>query len=220
MNTALHVISIAVEAKQPNRELQALVDDGYESLTQALSARARAIARGQDALFHGTRYRGLILASGFLKAAEVGPNCVCFSRAPEVAAFSATLPRDDDEGSGAILIFDRASLKTRYKLECYADRWPRDGQIVDEFEERVYIRDVEIASHLIGLVSTPMTNLTSKLRAFRRGAAIRLAREAADYSRGVRWKTCGECKQKQLAKAAEQLERRYPGILEWSEIPE
>ena len=69
----------------------------------SLSAKAREIARGRDALFHGTRYRA-ILASGFLRAAEVGPNCVCFSRSPEVAAFSATLPRDDDEGSGAIFV--------------------------------------------------------------------------------------------------------------------
>jgi len=48
-------------------------------------------------------------------------------------------PRDDDEGSGAILIFDRASLKTRYKLECHADQCWRDGKIVNEFEERVLV---------------------------------------------------------------------------------
>ena len=70
---------------------------------QALSAKAREIARGGDALFHGTRYRGLILARGSLKAADVGANCVSFSRSPEVAAFSAILPREDDERSGAIL---------------------------------------------------------------------------------------------------------------------
>ena len=35
-----------------------------------------------------------------------------------VAAHFATLPRDDDEGAGAILVFDRSSLNTRYKLEC------------------------------------------------------------------------------------------------------
>jgi hypothetical protein len=119
-----------------------------------LSVKAREFARGRDALFHGTRYRGLILASGFLKFAEIGSTCVCFSRSPEIAAFSATLPRDDDEGSGTILIFDRKSLKTRYKLTCRADQSERDGQIVNEFEERVYVRDVEIGPHLIGLVST------------------------------------------------------------------
>ena len=81
-----------------------------------LSVKARGFARGRDALFHGTRYRGLILASGFLKFSVIGPKCVCFSRSPEIAAFSATLPRDDDEGSGTILIFDRRSeLDPRFR---------------------------------------------------------------------------------------------------------
>jgi hypothetical protein len=189
-------------------------EDANGAHCQALSANARKIARGRDALFHGTRYRGLILASGF-KAAEVGANCVSFSRSPEVAAFSAILPREDDERSGAILIFDRASLKTRYKLECHADSWERDGQIVDEFEERVYVRDVEIGSHLIGLVTVPKASLTSKARAFRRAAALRLARQAADCSCGMRSKTCAKCKKKQFEKGAEQLERTHPGISEW-----
>jgi hypothetical protein len=182
---------------------------------QALSAKAREIARGRDALFHGTRYGELILASGFLKAAQVGDNCVSFSRSPEVAAFSAALPRYDDEGSGAILILDRASLRTQYKLECHADDWERNGQIVDEFEERVYFRDVEIGSHLIGLVTVPKAILTSKARALRRAAALRFALGAADCGCGMRWKTCAKCKKKQFEKAAEQLERTHPGISEW-----
>jgi len=33
------------------------------------------------------------------------------------------LQRDDDEEAGAILVFDRASLKTLYKLECIDDGW-------------------------------------------------------------------------------------------------
>jgi hypothetical protein len=162
---------------------------------QALSAKAREIARGCDVLFHGTRYCGLILASAFLKAAEVGPNCVCFSRSPEVAAFSATLPREDDEGSGATMVFDRASLKTRYKLECYSDRWLRDGHMVNEVEERVYVRDVEIGSHLIGMVTAPKVSLTSEARSFRRAATIRLARESANCGCGMRWNTCAKCKE-------------------------
>jgi hypothetical protein len=222
MHTDFDVVPSAVKAKQLNHELlnspcaePPEIDEAGRADRQALSAMARKIARGHDALFHGTRYWGLIFASGFLKAAEVGPNCVCFSRSPEVAAFSATLPRDDDEGSGAILIFDRASLKTRYKLECYADGWLRDGQIAHEFEERVYVRDVEIGSHLIGLVTAPKASLTSKARAFRRAAAQRLALEAADCSCGMRSNTCAECKKKQFEEAAEQLERTHPGISEW-----
>jgi hypothetical protein len=215
------VLTSATELNSPFPELPEIDEDARCADMQVLSAKARESAKGHDALFHGTRYRALILASGFLKTAEIGPNCVCFSRSPEVAAFSATLPREDDEGSGAILIFDRASLKTRYKLECYADRWLRDGQIVNEFEERVYLRDVEIGSHLIGLVSAPKANLTSKARAFRRAAAIRLAREAADCSCGVQRNGCAKCKKKQCEKAAEQLERIHPGISElWCDLTE
>jgi hypothetical protein len=194
---------------------------------QALSAKARDIARGRDALFHGTRYRGLILATGFLKF--VPPeHAIAFTRSPEVAAHFATLPRDDDEGAAAIFVFDRASLKTRYKLECVDNGWKTDPSKFDEswraehdeFEEQVFARDVEIAPHLIGLVTAPEVSLTSKARAFRRAAALRLALEAADCSCGMRWRTCTECKLKQLLNAAKQLERRYPGILEWSELPD
>ena len=46
-----------------------------------------------------------------------------FTPSPEVAAHWATLPRDDYAGTGAILVFDQPSLKTRYKLECINDRW-------------------------------------------------------------------------------------------------
>ena len=124
-------------------------------------------------------------------------------------------------GLGRYSCLDCASLKTRYKLGCYADDWLRDGQIVKEFEERIYVRDVELgALTLIGLVTAPKANLTSKARAFRRAAAQRLAREAANCTCGMRSNTCAECKMKQFEKVAAQLERRYPGILEWSELPD
>lgn len=218
---SIAVLTYATGLSSPFPELPEIDEDARCADMQVLSAKAREIAKGHDALFHGTRYRALILASGFLKTAEVGPNCVCFSRSPEAAAFSATLPREDDEGSGAIMIFDRASLKTRYKLECHGDRWLRDGQMVKEFEERVSHRDVEIGSHLIGLVTAPKANLTSKARAFRRAAAMRLARESANCGCGMRWNSCAKCKRKQFEKAAAQLELTHPGISElWCDLTE
>jgi hypothetical protein len=60
---------------------------------QALSAKAQEIARGRDALFRGTRYRGLVLASGYL-ASSPPERAVAFTRSPDVAAHFATLPRD------------------------------------------------------------------------------------------------------------------------------
>src|ERR1700722_12272969 len=98
---------------------------------QFLCGKAKTIARGQDVLFHGTRHRERVLESGFLRPSPAS-QAVAFSRSARVAAHFATLPRDDDEGVGAILVFDRASLKTRYRLECIADGWVADPS---EFNE-------------------------------------------------------------------------------------
>ena len=176
-----------------------------EAQARLLSKKAREIARGQDVLYHGTRYRESILKSGFLKAFQA----VSFTRSPEVAAYwAASVPRDDDEGAGAILVFDRASLRTRYRLECHADGWAR----IDEFEERVRARNVEIAPHLIGLVTASMASLSPKARNVKRERELWLSEETADCSCGSRWRTCSDCRAERAEKTAEQLERAYPGI--------
>ena len=64
----------------------------------------------------------------------------------------ATLPRDDDEGGGAILVFDRKALRSRYELECHAEGWP-----VEEAEERIWYRDVGIAFSLTDVIVTPVS---------------------------------------------------------------
>jgi hypothetical protein len=105
-------------------------------------------------------------------------------------------------------------LKSRYELACRAEQWERDGQVVNELDERVYVRDVEIGPHLIGLVSTPIANLTPKARAMKRATQLWVAKTAADCSCGTRWNTCSECKSEQSQKAAAHLERAHPGILD------
>jgi len=95
-----------------------------------LYEKARAFARGLDVLFHGTRHRESVLTSGFLKYGSQG---VPFTRSPAVAAHFATLPRDDDEGAGAILVFDRSSLRTRHKLECVDNGWVAEPSKFNEF---------------------------------------------------------------------------------------
>jgi hypothetical protein len=65
---------------------------------------------------------------------------------------------------------------------------------------------VEIAPHLIGIVSTPIASLSHKGRAVKRAKGLRLAEETA------RWRTCSDCKGERAEKTAEQLERAYPGI--------
>jgi hypothetical protein len=171
-----------------------------------LALQTRAIARGRDVLYHATRYRELIFASGLLALSNSGG--VYFTRDVETAVHWATLPRDD-EGEGAILVFDRPSLRARYRLEpfIYAE-----GE--NEFEEVVWGRNVKIAPHLIGLVSTPTATLSRKARAYLRAGELRIARETADcdYDCGARAGTCSDCRAERTEKIATQLERAYPGI--------
>jgi hypothetical protein len=183
---------------------------GIDTMTRisskALAVQTRAIARGRDVLYQGTRHRELILASGLLALSNSGG--VYFTRDVETAVHWATLPRDD-EGEGAILVFDRPSLRARYRLErfIYAE-----GE--NEFEEAVWGRNVKIAPHLIGLTSTLATGLSRQGRARRRAGELRIARETADcdYDCGARAGTCSDCRAERMEKIATQLERTYPGI--------
>jgi hypothetical protein len=157
-------ISRVLEPAAPSStfRLKEVIYDHVEAQTRFLSKKARLMARGRDVLFHGTRHRESVLMSGFLQSFPY-IQTVSFTRSPKVAAYWAALPRDDDEGSGAVLVFDRASLKRRYKLECVDNGWefdpPRHNEFWradhDECEEQVWGRNVEIAPHLIGLISTP-----------------------------------------------------------------
>ena len=110
----------------------------------------RGLAVGVNALFHGTPYPNAVLASGTL---EASPVCavVCFSRSPHEAAFWAILPRDDNEDTCAVLVFDRNRLSMRYRLE----PWHDDMAQVDEQEERIWGRDVSLTAGLIGVASQP-----------------------------------------------------------------
>ena len=118
-----------------------------------LAKRSRSLAVGISPLFHGTRYPNAILESGMLQPSSVGDTVVCFSRSPEEAAFWATLPRDDDEGHGAVMVFDRNRLSMRYRLEI----WHDDMAQVDEQEERIWDRDVLLTAGLIGVASHPFS---------------------------------------------------------------
>ena len=46
---------------------------------------------------------------------------MCLTRSPEVATYSAVIPRDDDEKFGAVFVLDRLRIKSRYRLEANHD---------------------------------------------------------------------------------------------------
>jgi hypothetical protein len=154
------------------RESDALTD------REIVAARlARAIGRGYDAIYHGTRAPEKVLRSGKLIPSIDG---VSFSRSPEVAAYFAHLMgREIDQWSPAVLVLDRSSLIQIYRLEpC---RWDETLE-ADEREEIVRGRTMNFRRHLLGVVREadvsrilgppklkffPRTWSSSKIKAFR-----------------------------------------------------
>jgi hypothetical protein len=107
---------------------------------------ARAIGRGRDAIYHGTRFPEKVLRGGKLMPHGGG---VSFSRSPEVAAYFAHLiGSEGDRYSPALLVLDRSSLRQVYRLEAtrYDEEWD------DESEEIVRDRTINFRRHLLGVV--------------------------------------------------------------------
>jgi hypothetical protein len=108
---------------------------------------AREQASGLSALFHGTRHLSCILSDGYLKPTG-NPAMVRFSRSADAAAYWAMMERDDDDGRGAILVFDRERLRTRYRLELIDE-----SLYIAEQEECIFLRNVSLGSALISIMS-------------------------------------------------------------------
>src|SRR5881392_46849 len=85
---------------------------------------ARAIGRGRNAIYHGTRHPQEVLRSGKLKPDRSG--AVSLSRSPEVAAYFALLLGDEiDPWVPAVLVLDRSSLAQSYRIDPW--RYDEDG---------------------------------------------------------------------------------------------
>ncbi len=139
----------------------------YSEAERRLAGLARKIAINRDVLYHGTRYAHSILRMGVLFKA--GYTMVSFTRSPEEAAYWALLDRDNDEGRGAIFIFDRRSLHCRYKIEPYHDGCRNDDTTCrDEAEEAIRDNVIDIGKYLIGFVSDKTTRCSNKLKKLNR----------------------------------------------------
>src|SRR5665213_3240032 len=112
----------------------------YRNEERQLADFARKMAMNQDVLYHGTRYGRSILRSGVLFTAYPGKQKVSFTRSPEAAAYFALMERFNDEGRGAILIFDRDSLLSQYKINLIHEKWVPVGDTGwhDEAEEEIW----------------------------------------------------------------------------------
>ena len=141
----------------------------YSEAERRLAGLPRKIAINRDVLYHGTRLAKSILRLGVLFTSDPKDPMVSFTRYPEEAAYWALLERDDDEGRGSILIFDRQSLNCRYKLEPYHDTfWDDETGGRDEAEEAIRDNVIDTGKHLIGFVSDQTTRCSNKLKKLNR----------------------------------------------------
>jgi hypothetical protein len=135
----------------------------YTTAERELALLARKLATNRDVLYHGTRYRHSILKTEVLLRPEVGVDAVSFTRSPEVAAYWALLKRDNDEGRASILVCDRQSLASHYKIKCNPQvYWHSDTTFHDEAEEQIFDNVTKIGDHLIGIVSGPTVKLSQR----------------------------------------------------------
>lgn len=136
----------------------------YSDMVRQLAAQARAVAMTRNVLYHGTRYTQSILDCGVLRRALIGEQKVCLTRSAEVAAYWAMVRRDDCEGRGSILIFDRRSLERRYKIMANPEPyWETDTTFHDEAEEEIWNDVVDVGNHLIDLVFGPRNGRLPKI---------------------------------------------------------
>ena len=140
----------------------------YSSAERELAALARQVAMNRDVLYHGTRYANSVIRMGVLfhpHEGNLGYRAASFTRSPEEAAYWALLTRDDDEGRGGILIFDRQSLHSRYKIElCHDPIWDKATIHRDEAEEQITDDIIDIGRYLVGFVSEKTTYFSDKLK--------------------------------------------------------
>ena len=109
------------------------------------------------------------MKTGVLFCAGVGDQKVCLTRNAECAAYWALMTRDNDEGRGSVLSFDRDSLERRYRIEANPEvYWHSETLFHDELEEEIWSNVLDISDHLIGIVSSPTVRRSQKHKALYR----------------------------------------------------
>jgi hypothetical protein len=160
----------------------------YAEEERRLAGLARQMSMKRNVLYHGTRYAKSILRTGVLFASG---GVVSLTRSPEVAAYFALLPRDDDEGRGTILIFDREQLRCRYRIYSVEERevtlWYRH----DEAEEELWGDVTDISKYLIGFVSGTTATHSDRLKTLNRQRRTQMEARLDDLLNFVRDWRCG-----------------------------
>ena len=116
----------------------------------------RAAVGRRNCLLHGTTYPLSILVANQIDLPWYGDRVVSFTRAASVSVRFATLFRDDSEERGAVLVLDKDSLRTRYRVG-FAN-YPHSGTPGvkgGEFEECIGVPVKNLRRHLIAVVWGP-----------------------------------------------------------------
>ena len=116
----------------------------FTSAELALAKRAKRIAAGRPALFHGTSYPDEIIASDAMLCSPCGNRAVSFTSDARVAAYFSLL-QQPREFEAAVLVFDLVRLCRRYKMEPFVD----PNRTIEEAEYAVWQQDVLGASGLL-----------------------------------------------------------------------
>ncbi|PSC05973.1 hypothetical protein SLNSH_06250 [Alsobacter soli] len=120
----------------------------------------RLVPRGEEALFHGSRYGQSMLDDNAMYRSPSGFPGVFLTRSVDVAAHFALMEgRDDAEPLGCILVLNRRTLKQRYRLEPRDEGWWDDlggrPNGITECEEAVWATITDLSRHLLGVIWIP-----------------------------------------------------------------
>ena len=122
----------------------------------AVAARYRhLVPRKRSILFFGTKNPRNIIRDDELRAFDPLDNpAISFARLFHVAVHFAMPHRDDEEATGAVFIFDRELLSTRYRLEPYYDPIFDDNKhSASETEERIEVGAIgDLKRYLLGVI--------------------------------------------------------------------
>ncbi|MDP3659219.1 hypothetical protein [Phenylobacterium sp.] len=106
-------------------------------------------SRSTRFLFHGTRYGDAIFASDRLACAPFGDKHVSLTSDFQIAEYWASLPRDDDDGVGRILVFDRHKLSEALTPQPFTSA----NRTQDEKEEAVEADIYPLSKYLIAKIA-------------------------------------------------------------------
>lgn len=129
---------------------------GISKRLRLFENRVRAAAGSRSCLFHGTTYPLSVLVANRIEVPWFGERVVSLTRTVDVAVHFATLFRDDSEERGAVLVLDRDTLRTRYRIEPASHvSTPQRGVKDGEFEERINSPVENLSRHIVDVVWGP-----------------------------------------------------------------